>query len=236
MPRERVIVVDDDPHICRYLQRALAHVGYTVFTAASGREGIALVRQQKPRVVLLDVMLPDADGATVCARIREITDAVIIMVTVRADLDTRIDTLDAGADDYVTKPFQLPELLARMRALQRRLRSDGSTTLRFADVRADPASRLATRGARELHLRPKEFDLLVYFMRQPGRVIDRATIFDDVWRDESLDNSNSVEVHLHHLREKLHGPDESPLLHTIRRAGYVLREAGSATARAPWQE
>jgi DNA-binding response OmpR family regulator len=224
MAREHVLVVDDDTFICRFLQRALTHEGYVVATASTGQEALATIAGHNPVVVLLDVMLPDIDGAALCGRLRVVTNAVIIMLTAKTDVGTRVESLDLGADDYVTKPFQLPELLARMRAQLRRHRSNGATLLTFADVAVDPLGRVARRGQRELHLTLKEFDMLLLFMRQPGRVVGRAAILDEVWADENMDGSNAVDVHLHHLRAKLHGEHERPLLHTIRRVGYVLRE------------
>jgi two-component system, OmpR family, response regulator MprA len=223
MAREHVVVVDDDPLVCMYLWRALMDEGYLVSTAGTAQEGIALVRQENPSVILLDVMLPDADGAVVCARLRTLTNAIIIMISARADLDTRVETLDAGADDYLTKPFRLPELLARMRASLRRHRADGAVIMKFADVEVDPMARIATRASRPLQLTFKEFELLLLFMRRPGHVLDRATILREVWPGEGATSSNSFEVHIHHLREKLHAEGEPPLLHTMRRAGYVLR-------------
>jgi DNA-binding response OmpR family regulator len=223
--QDRVLVVDDDVFVRRFLKRALAHDGYAVSAVESGEEAIEAARQTRPAVVLLDIMLPDVDGVDVCARLRATTSAIIIMLTAKRDLATRIESLDLGADDYVTKPFELAELLARIRALLRRHRSDGATVLRFADLVVDPLERSARRGGRPVLLTPKEFDLLLLFMRAPRRVFDRATIFADVWPDHSDKFSNTVEVHLHHLREKLHGPGEQPLLHSIRGSGYVLRES-----------
>ncbi|MGH2458350.1 MAG: response regulator transcription factor [Chloroflexota bacterium] len=223
--RDRVLVVDDDVFVRRFLQRALTHDSYDVTVADSGESAIDLARQTQPAVILLDIMLPDVDGITLCAGLRAQTSAIIIMLTARRELATRVAALDLGADDYVTKPFELAELLARVRALLRRHRADGAVRLRFADLVVDPLERAARRGTRQITLTPKEFDLLLLFMRAPRRVFDRATIFAEVWPDHSDESSNTVEVHLHHLREKLHGPGEQLLLHFIRGAGYSLRES-----------
>jgi two-component system response regulator MprA len=221
---DRVLVVDDDPFVCRYLRRALVHEGYAVSTAATGREALARARAEQPAVILLDILLPDADGVDLCARLRAASTAIIIMLTARRELATRVSALDLGADDYVTKPFELPELLARIRALLRRHRADGARRLRFADLEVDPLARTAWRGSRPLELTAREFDLLLAFLRRPRQVIDRATLFGEVWPELAEEASNTVEVHLHRLRSKLHGPGEPPLLHTIRGVGYVLRE------------
>ena len=228
MIRDRILVVDDDHFMRRYLRRALEQAGYDVALAASGLEGLALAERERPALILLDIMLPDLDGVEVCRRLRAMTSAIIIMLTARADVPTRVASLDLGADDYVSKPFVLAELLARMRAMLRRHRADGATRLRFADLEADPLERTARRGERAIPLTTKEFEILVLFLRQPRRLIDRATIFDEVWPEEAEELSNAVEVHLHRLREKLHGPGELPLLHTVRGAGYVLREPSAS--------
>lgn len=221
--RERVLVVEDDPYVQRYLRRALTNDGYIVTLAGTGNDALHMVKQEPPAVVLLDVLLPDIDGVILCGRLRAMTSAIIIMVTARTDVETRIASLDLGADDYVTKPFVLGELLARMRALLRRYRANGATRLHVADIELDPVERTVNRGARLISLTPKEFDVLVVLMRHPGRVIDRASLFAEAWPDEPIEGSNTVQVHVHHLREKIHGPGEAPLLHTMRRAGYVLR-------------
>src|SRR5579875_2734386 len=208
----------------RFLQRALTQDGYVVLAAESGEQALATVRQSHPSVILLDIMLPDEDGVGLCARLRAMTSAIIIMLTARRDVSTRVASLDLGADDYVTKPFELPELLARIRALLRRHRADGARRLRFADLEVDPLARAAWRGSRPLALTAREFDLLLAFMRRPRQVIDRTTRFGEVWPELAEEASNTVEVHLHRLRSKLHGPGEPPLLHTIRGVGYVLRE------------
>jgi two-component system response regulator MprA len=223
--RDRILIVDDDPYVGRFLRRALTRAEYAVSVATEGREAVALAAQEQPAVILLDVMLPDLDGMRVLQRLRETSNAVVIMLTARGDTDTRVGSLDLGADDYVTKPFELSELLARIRAQLRRYRADGANRLRFADLDVDPLARTARRGQRFLPLTPREFRILLVFLRQPRRVIDRATLFDEAWPEGAEEQSNAVEAHLHRLREKLHGPGEPPLLHTVRGVGYVLRES-----------
>jgi two-component system response regulator MprA len=221
---DHVLIVDDDPFMCRFLRRALVRAEYEVSIAATGGEGLALAQQERPTIVLLDVMLPDLDGVAVCQRLRAISNAIIIMLTATTDTPTRVDSLDHGADDYVTKPFEVSELLARMRAQLRRFRSNGASRLRFADVEVDPLEHVARRGQRIIVLTPKEFEILLLFMRHPRQVFDPASIRQEVWPEPTEDQSSALKVHLHNLRTKLNGPGEPPLLHTLRGAGYVLRE------------
>lgn len=230
--RDHVLIVDDDPFIRRFLRRALVQAGYSVSVAAAGREGIGRAEEERPAVILLDVMLPDLDGVTVCQRLRRVSNAIIIMLSARTDNRTRVDSLDGGADDYLAKPFELSELLAHLRAQLRRYRADGAVRLRFADLDVDPLQRTALRGNRPLALTSKEFDILLVFLRNPGRVIDRPTIFEEVWSESAEEISNTVEVHVHRLRAKLHGLGEPPLLHTVRGAGYVLREPEAGATRS----
>jgi two-component system response regulator MprA len=222
--RDHVLIVDDDPFMRRFLRRALVQAAYDVSAAATGCEGLTLAQQDRPAIVLLDVMLPDLDGVTVCQRLRVISNAIIIMLTAKTDTHTRVDSLDLGADDYVTKPFEVSELLARMRAQLRRYRADGARRLRLADVEIDPLQRTARRGQRSLALTSKEFEIFLLFIRNPGRVFDQSSICHEVWSEPSEELSKALKVHLHNLRSKLNGPGEPPLLHTVRGAGYVLRE------------
>lgn len=233
--KDRILIVDDDVLVQKYLRRALTNEGYTVSVATTAEHAIRLAAEWHPAVILLDTVLPDADGVTLCEHLRDLTTAIIIAFAAQRDLATCVGSLDRGADDCVTKPFALPELLARIRALLRRYRADGARWLRFADVEVDTLARSASRGGRRLALTPKEFDLLVLFMRQPRRVLDRATIFSDVWPEEVDEVSNTVEVHVHNLREKLHRPGEAPLLHTVRGSGYVLCEPPGLKLRAELQ-
>ncbi len=227
---DHVLIVDDDTFMCRFLRRALVQADYDVSIAGTGVEAIDLALQEKPAIVLLDVMLPDLDGVTVCQRIRGVCNAIIIMLTAKTDTQTRVDSLDLGADDYVTKPFELTELMARIRAQLRRYRADGALQLRFADVVVDPVQRTARRGPRLLVLTTKEFEILRLFMRNPHRVLDAATIRLDVWHEPTDDPTNALKVHMHNVRTKLNGPGEPPLLHTIRGAGYVLGEPSTDSA------
>jgi two-component system response regulator MprA len=223
--RDLVLIVAPDPFTRRLLRRALAWAEYDCLAAVTGPEGLALARARRPAVILLDAMLPDGDGIAVCQRLRRVTNGVIIaLLDARSDLRTRVESLDLGADDYVTKPVEVAELLARIRAQLRRFRADGARRLRFADLEVDPLERTARRGPRRLSLTSKEFEILLTFMRNPRRVLDRPTIFNEVWPECAEEQSNSLEVHLHNLRTKLHRPGEPVLLHTIRGAGYVLRE------------
>jgi DNA-binding response OmpR family regulator len=221
---ERVLIVDDDAYIARYLLRALTQEGFEASVAASALEARALVQELQPALILLDVMLPDADGEVLVAQLRSMSSAIIIMLTAKTNLETRVASLDLGADDYVAKPFQLRELLARMRAALRRHRPAAPEVLRFAGIEVDPARRTARRGERLLDLTAKEFDLLQLLISRPRQVLARSTIVNALWPESEMEASNAFEVHLHHLRAKLHRPGEAPLLHTIRGVGYVLRE------------
>jgi len=179
--KERILVVEDDEGIIRVLRRALTYEGYTVDTAPDGETALNLVHEHQPDLVVLDLMLPGMDGLEVCQRIRSQSSMPIIMLTAKDAIQDRILGLDAGADDYLVKPFDLEELLARLRALLRRTQMDRSTTLTFADLSLDTFTRIATRGTREITLTAKEYDLLELFLRHPRQVLSRDKIFDRVW-------------------------------------------------------
>ena len=220
-------MIEDDPSTASFLQRALRQEAYQVHVASDGVQGLAAAQSVAPDVVVLDVMLPGIDGLEVARRLRTDGDVAILMLTARdATLDC-VEGLDAGADDYLAKPFALEELLARLRALLRRRgvssspRDDGA--LRFADVMVMPDAREATRGGRRLELRRKEFELLVFFLEHPGRVLPRRKIFESVWGSDFLGDSNVIEVTVTHLRQKLEASGEPRLIHTVWGVGYILR-------------
>jgi two-component system response regulator MprA len=231
-PPPRVLVVEDDSGIALFIQRALVQAGYRVDLVSDGLSAVAAAQAATPDVVLLDVMLPGLDGLEVARRLRGVSNVPILMLTALDTVGDRVQGLDAGADDYLVKPFALEELLARLRALLRRREPETidrrKGQLRFADVRLDEDSREAFRADRELELRPKEFELLAYFLRHPGRVLSRREIFEDVWGYDFLGDSNVIEVTVGHLRQKLEGDSLSRLIHTVRSVGYVLREEKSA--------
>lgn len=223
----RILVVEDDVAVRDALQRALSFEGYDVDTATDGAVALSMLRAERPDLVLLDVMMPHLDGIETCRRIRAAGDTLpVLMLTAKAAVGDRVDGLDAGADDYVTKPFALDELLARIRALLRRSSGDVSSVLRYEDLVVDPAARTAVRGDRDLGLTKTEFDLLLLLARSPGIVLDRDTIYEEIWGIDFLTTSNSLDVYIGYLRRKTEADGEPRLIHTVRGVGYVLRSDG----------
>lgn len=220
---ERVLVIEDDEEISRLLQRALIFEGYRVDATTDGTTGLIVAQEHKPALVILDIMLPGLDGLEVCRRLRKLGDTPIIMVTAKEDVKDRVSGLDAGADDYLVKPFEIEELLARVRALLRRTVEDRPEVLTFSDLTLDSNTRLATRGDRVITLTNKEFNLLDLFMRHPGQVMTREMIFDRVWDYDFGGESNVLDVYIRYLRQKLGESGEPQLIHTVRSVGYVMR-------------
>jgi len=222
-----VLVVDDDPQLREALTRALQLDGYVITTAANGAKALEMVAQQRPDVMVLDVMMPYVGGLDVCRTLRDRKDLLpILVLTARDEVGDRVAGLDAGADDYLTKPFALEELRARLRALLRRTQpqeGDDSGELRYADLLLDPAAHLVRRGDRSIDLTRTEFALLELLMRNAGRPLPRETIMERVWGWESEPTSNSLEVFVGYLRRKTESGGEPRLLHTVRGVGYVLR-------------
>ena len=219
-----VLVVDDDPKITQLLRRTLSIEGYNVHTADSGASGLDAARSHEPDLVILDVLMPGMDGLEVCRRLRASSDTPILMLTAKDEVGDRVQGLDSGADDYVVKPFALEELLARVRALLRRHEPSGAP-LSYKDLELDTGSRTARRGEREMTLSTTEFELLQYFMRHPRRVLSRDAILNAVWGADFERPTNVVEVYIGYLRSKLEAEGEPRLIHTVRGAGYVLRES-----------
>ena len=236
--RPRVLVVDDDSNITAFLKRALAYEGYEVLVASDGASGLASARDFPPDVVVLDVMMPGLDGIEVARRLRagetETGRLPILMLTAKDDVSDRVQGLDAGADDYLVKPFALEELTARIRALLRRREPDASRILRFADLTVDTWSRevrrnVGTAQQREIQLTTKEYELLVFFMRHPRQVLSKEQLLERVWGIDFEAETHVLEVYVGYLRHKLEDPPfggepGSRLIHTVRGAGYVLRE------------
>ena len=220
----RILVVDDDLAVCRSIDRALRLEGYEVDTVASGGEALEAVASNSPDALVLDLQLPDVDGLAVCRRIREAGDDIpILMLTARHGIDDRVQGLDAGADDYLVKPFALEELLARLRALlRRRFESEGGV-LRFGELTLDLASREAHRGARAFTLTRIEFDLLELFLRHPRQVLTREVLLNRVWGFDFDSGTNSLAVYVGYLRRKTEAGGEPRCIHTVRGVGYVLR-------------
>jgi len=221
---ERILIIEDDEAILRILRRGLAYEGYQVDTAVDGPTGLGLARDTHPDLVILDWMLPGMDGLEVCRRLRTGGSTPIMMLTAKDTLQDRVQGLDAGADDYLVKPFELDELLARTRALLRRTQPERTQVLTFADLTLDTGTRQAIRKGRIISLTAKEYELLELFMRHPRQVLTREMIFDRVWGYDFGGESNVLDVYIRYLRQKLEDEGEMRLLHTVRGVGYVLRE------------
>jgi two-component system response regulator MprA len=223
----RLLVVDDDPSVREALALVLDLGGFEVHTAQDGREALRALAAAAPDALVLDVLMPDIDGLEVCRRMRAAGDRTpVLMLTARAEVSERVAGLEAGADDYLAKPFAREELIARLRALLRRTGWEGDGgVLRFADLELDPLAHEARRGGRALDLTRTEFLLLELFLGHPRQVLTRATIFDRVWGYDFGPASNSLEVYVGYLRRKTEAGGEPRLLHTVRGVGYVLRSA-----------
>ncbi len=221
----RILVVDDDDAIRAALRRALALAGYQPVLAASGDDALRIVRDDPPDLVVLDVMMPGIDGVETLRRLRAAdSDLPVVMLTARDAVADRVAGLDAGADDYLVKPFATDELLARIRVRLRRRAATPDEALRFADLVLDPATREVRRGERSIALTATEFDLLQFFLRNPRRVLTRDQIYDAVWGYAFTGGSKVIEVYVSYLREKLEADGEPRLIQTVRGVGYVLRE------------
>jgi two-component system, OmpR family, response regulator MprA len=222
----RVLVVDDEPDVRSSLAGGLSFEGYDVATASDGGDALGRLAQDVPDLVVLDVGLPHIDGLEVCRRIRSrALDVPILLLTARDGTDDRVTGLDAGADDYLVKPFALEELLARMRALLRRRRGPADPVLRYGGVVLDPSTREATRDERPLELTRTEFDLLELFLQNPRRVLERRLILREVWGLDFDSGSNTLDVFVGYLRRKTEADGGGRLLHNVRGVGYVLRES-----------
>jgi two-component system, OmpR family, response regulator MprA len=219
----RVLIVEDDAAIGQVLQRSLQLEGYEVALAPDGVAALEQTYDFEPDAVILDLGLPRLDGIDVAKRIRKDTDVPILILTAREGIESRVEGLDAGADDYLVKPFERQELLARIRAMLRRTPPRGAEWLQVADLRLNPAQHQAFRGDREIELTHREFELLEYLMRNERLVISRDTLLEDVWGYVSPGETNTVDVFVSNVRRKLESADEPRLLHTVRGAGYVLR-------------
>ncbi|MBX3047989.1 MAG: response regulator transcription factor [Anaerolineales bacterium] len=220
----RILVIEDDEAILAFLRRGLGYEGYEVETAENGQKGLALAAGNRPDLVVLDWMLPGMDGLEVCKRLRTMGKVPILMLTAKDSVSDRVLGLDAGADDYMVKPFNLDELLARVRALLRRTQAPKQKTYTFGDLELDTGTRRAQRGERVIDLTAKEYELLELFMRNPRQVLTREMIYDEVWGYDFGGESNIIEVYIRYLRQKIEEGSEPRLLHTVRGMGYVLRE------------
>src|SRR5436309_13171454 len=219
----RVLVVEDDDEIAQVLQRSLRMEGYEVRVSGDGVDALDQVHAFLPDLVVLDLGLPRLDGIEVARELRARDDVPILVLTARDAVESRVEGLDSGADDYLVKPFERQELLARLRALLRRRPPRGQAALRLGDLKLNPDTREVTRGEREIDLTGREFELLEYMMRNERIVVSRQRLLDEVWGYDPFSMTNTIEVFVSNLRRKLEAAGEPRLLHTIRGAGYVLR-------------
>ena len=221
----RVLVIEDERKVAQFIKKGLEEEGYAADLAFDGEEGLHMALDRVHDLILLDISLPKMNGLGMLKKLREEKLATpVLLLTVRAAIEDKVLGLDSGADDYLTKPFAFQELLARIRALLRRKAEAGSPLLRFADLILDPARRLVTRGEEKIELTSKEFSLLEYFLRNPGRVLSRAMISEHVWDYDFDTESNVIDVYVNYLRRKIDSGRKKKLIHTVRGAGYVIEE------------
>jgi two-component system, OmpR family, response regulator MprA len=219
----RVLVIEDDAEIADVLRRFLRQEGHDVRTATDGDGALPAAAEFVPDLVILDLGLPGLDGVEVCRRLRAEGDVPILILTARTELEDRVEGLDSGADDYLVKPFERQELLARIRALLRRRPPRGSASLTVGDLRLNPDTHEVTRGERRIELTNREFELLEYLMRNERLVISRERLLEEVWGYDPMAMTNTIDVFISNLRRKLEAAGEPRILHTKRGAGYVLR-------------
>jgi len=221
----RLLVVEDEKKVSSFIRKGLEEEGYAVDTALDGKTGLQMAMDGVHDLIVLDIHLPEMDGLSVLHELRKKkVSTPVLLLTVRANIEDKVLGLDAGADDYLTKPFAFQELLARVRALLRRQADAKLPVLRFADLALDPARRMVHRGSRKIDLTAKEYALLDYFMRNPGRVLTRTMIADHVW-DYNFDSmTNIIDVYVNYLRRKIDSDRDNKLIHTVRGVGYVLKE------------
>lgn len=223
---ERVLIIEDDPQITSFLRRGLLYEGYQVEASADGETGLIAARDRPPDVVILDIMLPGISGLEVCRRMRSASDVPILILTAKDAVPDRVAGLDAGADDYLVKPFAFDELLARLRAILRRRQPVAQQeVLSLGNLTMNLATREVYRGQRRIDLTAKEFDVLELFLRNPRQVLTRDLLYERIWGYDFSGESNIIEVYIRYLRTKLEAGGEPRLLHTVRGVGYVLREA-----------
>jgi DNA-binding response OmpR family regulator len=221
----RVLVVEDDEAIADVLRRSLRAEGHEVRSAGDGAEALTAAEQFSPDLVVLDLGLPRLDGMEVCRRLRAESDVPILILTARTETEDRVKGLDTGADDYLPKPFERSELLARIRALLRRRPPRGSASIVVGDLMVNPDTREVKRGGREIELTNREFELLEYLARNQKLVVSRERLLEDVWGYDPFEQTNTIDVFISNLRRKLESGGEPRLLHTKRGAGYVLKGA-----------
>ncbi|MEB3211546.1 MAG: response regulator transcription factor [Leptolyngbyaceae bacterium] len=222
---QTIVVVEDEEKLARFIEMELKYEGYEVNVANDGLTGLTQIRNANPDLVILDWMMPGMTGLEVCRRLRQTGSKVpVILLTAKDDVSDRVAGLDAGADDYLVKPFSIEELLARIRAHLRRTADTEEEVLRFDDLMLNRQTREVTRGDRPIELTAKEFDLLEYLLSYPRQVITRDRILEEVWGYDFMGDSNIIEVYIRYLRLKLEAEGEKRLIQTVRGVGYVLRE------------
>jgi len=222
----RVLVIEDDPGIADVIRRALIYQDYEVHLAHTGAQGLAAARDRLPDVVILDLMLPDMDGVEVCKRLRAADGVPIIMLTARDATSDKVQGLEAGADDYITKPFEFDELFARIKVALRRRdagKAGGPEVLTVADLTVKPLSREVVRGERSINLTAREFELLEFLARHAGEVVTKETLFERVWGYNFDVESDAIKVYVSYLRKKLNANGERDLIHAVRGVGYVIK-------------
>jgi two-component system, OmpR family, response regulator MprA len=219
----RILVIDDEPDIADFVRRGLIYKGFGVDVAHDGTSGLDLARDLEPDLIILDIMLPDIDGIEVCRRLRAAGPVPIIMVTARDAVPDRVNGLDAGADDYVTKPFAFEELLARVRAAFRRQAPAGQEVIKVGDLLIKPSSREVSRAGRRIDLTTREYELLEFLGRHQGQVLAKELIFSRVWGYDLMLESDAIKVYVRYLRRKLNAEGETDLIHSVRGIGYMLK-------------
>ena len=225
MTAAHILIVEDEVKLARFIELELSSEGYEITVAHDGLNALILVRESSPDMILLDWMLPGMSGVEICRRLRSTGNKVpIIFLTARDEISDRVAGLDAGANDYVVKPFSIEELLARIRAHLRQVQIDNTNILKFQDLKLDRLTRQVFRGPRSIELTVKEFDLLEYLLSNPRQVFTRGQILEKVWGYDFMGDSNIIEVYIRYLRLKLEDQNEKRLLHTIRGVGYVVRD------------
>jgi DNA-binding response OmpR family regulator len=219
----RVLVVEDEPNIAEFIRRGLTYKGYEVDVAHTGEDALDLAWERPVDLVILDLMLPGMDGIEVCRRLRAAGDVAIIVLTARDKVDDKVEGLEAGADDYVTKPFAFEELLARVRAALRPRSPAKEEVLKVGDLVIMSASREVRRGDREVRLTAREYDLLEFLARHANTVVSKETIFEKVWGYDFEAESDALKVYISYLRRKLNGEGETDMIHAVRGVGYILK-------------
>ena len=220
----RILIVEDEKKVANFVKKGLQEEGYAVDLTFDGEEGLKLGKDPSYDLIILDIYLPKLDGLAALKKLRAHgVRTPVLLLTVRATIEDKVLGLDSGADDYLTKPFAFQELLARVRALLRRRMDTGAAVIRIGDLVLDPASRIVSRGVRRIELTVKEFSLLEYFMRNPGKVLTRTMIIEHVWNYDFDSGTNVVDVYVNYLRKKIDSREEQKLIHTVRGVGYVMK-------------